>query len=260
MGGPSATAPLTSQRMALHGVQLVSGEKTAKQFVGVWRTVQLHAIMVPARMKTAPAILWSRVAVGTAALQSDPAGLEKVTATATLTVDTDSSVGTVTVHSSDLTTMPGQTAVTTLNIPTTEKPPAGTTVASMRMGRLSRQRIGATTVFVSPERLSALKRSAMEVMTKGATLWVEQILEANVFSRSHLMAFVTPIAPKRSHMMARHGAPLRPTTRGTTSEVRGTGAIALTKVVVMEVVEVGGAHGGHGAPVQQPVEEVRGVV
>ena len=53
--------------------------------------------------------------------ESDPAGLEKVTATATLTVDTDSSVGTVTVHSSDLTTMPGQTAVTTLNIPTTEK-------------------------------------------------------------------------------------------------------------------------------------------
>ena len=165
--------------MALHGVQLVSGEKTAKQFVGVWRTAQLRAIMVPARMKTAPAILWSRVAVVTAALQSDPAGLEKVTATATLTADTDSSVGTVTVHSSDLTTMPGQTAVTTLNIPTTEKvkliatlfrnlplslqPPAGTTVASMRMGRLSRQRIGATTVFVSPERLSALKRSAMEV-------------------------------------------------------------------------------------------------
>ena len=99
----------------------MSGEKTAKQFVGVWRTVQLHAIMVPAHMKTAPAILWSRVAVVTAALQSDPAGLEKVTATATLTVDTDSSVGTVTVHSSDLTTMPGQTAVTTLNIPTTEK-------------------------------------------------------------------------------------------------------------------------------------------
>merc|ERR550517_574383 len=67
-------------------------------------------------MKTAPAILWSRVAVVTAALQSDPAGLEKVTATATLTVD-----------SSDLTTMPGQTAVTTLNIPTTEKPHVGTT-------------------------------------------------------------------------------------------------------------------------------------
>ena len=102
-----------------------------------------------------------------------------------------------------------------------------------------------------------LKQILVQVMTKGATLWVEQILEANVFSRSHLMAFVTPIAPKRSHMMARHGAPLRPTTRGTTSEVRGTGAIALTKVVVMEV---GGAHGGHGAPVQQPVEEVRGVV
>ena len=105
-----------------------------------------------------------------------------------------------------------------------------------------------------------LKQILVQAMTKGATLWVEQILEANVFSRSHLMAFVTPIAPKRSHMMARHGAPLRPTTRGTTSEVRGTGAIALIKVVVMEVVEVGGAHGGHGAPVQQPVEEVRGVV
>ena len=105
-----------------------------------------------------------------------------------------------------------------------------------------------------------LKQILVQVMTKGATLWVEQILEANVFSRSHLMAFVTPIAPKRGQLMARHGAPLRPTTRGTTSEVRGTGAIALTKVVVMEVAEVGGAHGGHGAPVQQPVEEVRGVV
>ena len=103
-----------------------------------------------------------------------------------------------------------------------------------------------------------LKQILVQAMTKGATLWVEQILEANVFSRSHLMAFVTPIAPKRGQLMARHGAPLRPTTRGTTS--RGTGAIALTKVVVMEVVEVGGAHGGHGAPVQQPVEEVRGVV
>ena len=92
-----------------------------RQFVGVLRTAQLRAIMVLAHMKTAPAILWSRVAVGTAALQSDPAGLEKVTATAMLTAYTDSSVGTVTVHSSDLTTMPGQTAVTTLNIPTTEK-------------------------------------------------------------------------------------------------------------------------------------------
>ena len=75
----------------------------------------------------------------------------------------------------------------------------------------------------------------MQVISVSVKLSVEQILEANVFSRSHLMAFVTPIAPKRSHMMARHGAPLRPTTRGTTSEVRGTGAIALIKVVVMEV-------------------------
>ena len=56
-GGPSATAPLTSQRMALRGVQLVSGEKTAKQFVEVWRTVQLPVIMAPAHMETAPAIL-----------------------------------------------------------------------------------------------------------------------------------------------------------------------------------------------------------
>ena len=121
MGGPSTTAPLTSRQMALHGVQLVSGEKTAKQFMGVWRTVQLHAIMVPARMKTAPAILWSRVAVVTAALQSDPAGLVRATATATLTADTDSSAGTVTAPNSGLITTQGQTAAMILKIQTKGK-------------------------------------------------------------------------------------------------------------------------------------------
>ena len=57
----------------------------------------------------------------TAALQSDPAELEKVTATVTMTVDMDSSAETATVPSSGQIIMPRQTAATTLNFPTRGK-------------------------------------------------------------------------------------------------------------------------------------------
>ena len=38
--------------MALHGAQLVSGAAIVRQFVGVLKTAQLRAIMVPTHMKT----------------------------------------------------------------------------------------------------------------------------------------------------------------------------------------------------------------
>jgi len=169
-GGRSTTAPPTSQRMVQRGARLVSGGKIERQFVAVWRTARLPVIMVPVHTRTAPVTLLSRAAVATAALQSDPADLGRATATATLTADMDSNAGTVTVPSSGQITTPEQIAATTLNFPTRGKLPAGTMVANMNLGKPSQLWTVATTVSVSQEKLSALKRRVMEVMAASAEL------------------------------------------------------------------------------------------
>ena len=153
--------------------------------------------------------------------------------------------------------------------------PAGTMAANTNMGKPSQLMTAATTVSVSQERLSALKRRAMEVshhlcwnfflnihmqvISASVQLSVEQILEANVFSRSYFLECVTPTAPLRGQTMERHGAQPRSTIRDITSVARGTGATALPLAVAL-AMEEGGAPGNHGAAALPPVEEVRGVV
>jgi len=176
-----------------------------------------------------------------------------------MTADMDSSVGTATVLSSDQITTPRQTAATTPNIPTRGKLPVGTMAANTNMGKPSQLMTAAMTVSVSQERLSALKRRAMEVISASVQLSVEQILEANVFSRSYFLECVTPTAPLRGQTMERHGAQPRSTIRDITSVARGTGATALPLAVAL-AMEEGGAPGNHGAAALPPVEEVRGVV
>lgn len=178
----------------------------------------------------------------------------------TMTVDMDSSAGTATVPSSGQITTPRQTAATTLSFPTKGKLPAGTMVGNMNMGKLSRLMMAATTVSVSQEKLSALKRPVMEVISASVKLSVERILEASVFSRSYLTEYGTLTAPVRGQTMARHGAQPRSTTRGITSVARGTGATALPLAVALAMVEGGGAPGHHGALALLPVEEARGAV
>ena len=115
--------------MALHGAQLVSGDTIVRQFVGVLKTVQLRAIMVPTHMRTAPATL----------LRPNPATMNyKVKAHCCkcfLALSLQPLAG-------------------------------GTIIANIKTERLSRQSgIDATNVFVThaQEKLSALKRSVMEV-------------------------------------------------------------------------------------------------
>ena len=100
--------------------------------------------------------------------------------------------------------------------------PAGTMVANTNMEKPSQLRTGATTVSASQEKLSAPKRPVMEVshqmckkqfstamlqvITASVKLLVELILEASVFSRSHLMECVTLTAPQKRQTMAKHGA------------------------------------------------------
>jgi len=123
-----------------------------------------------------------------------------------LTADMDSSAETATVPSSGQITTPRQTVATTLNFPTRGKLPAGMMVANTNMGKHSQLWIGATTVSASQGKLSALKSPVMEVISASVELSVEQILEANVFSRLYLTECATLTAPGRGQMMARHGA------------------------------------------------------
>ena len=107
--------------------------------------------------------------------------------------------------------------------------------------------------------LDFFKNIHMQVISASVQLSVEQILEANVFSRSYFLECVTPTAPLRGQTMERHGAQPRSTIRDITSVARGIGATALPLAVAL-AMEEGGAPGNHGAAALPPVEEVRGVV
>ena len=134
----------------------------------VLRTVRLLVTTVQVLTRIVRVVRWSRVSVGTAALQTNRAELERATATTTTTVEKVSSVGEATVRSLDRTTMQEPIAVTTQNIRTREKVImmfylsdlifllqllAGTMVASAKTEERSRRRISATTVCATMEKL-----------------------------------------------------------------------------------------------------------
>ena len=136
----------------------------------VLRTVRLLVTTVQVLTRIVRVVRWSRVSVGTAALQTNRAELERATATTTTTVEKDSNVGEATVRSLDRTTMQEPIAVTTQNIRTREKVImmfylsdlifllqllAGLTVASAKTEKRSQRRISATTVCARMEKSRA---------------------------------------------------------------------------------------------------------
>ena len=98
-----------------------SEDKIDKQLVEVSRTVRLLVTSVQVLTRIVRAVRWSRASVGTAALQTNRAELEKATATTTTTVEKVLSVGEATVPSLGRTTMREQIAVMTQNIHIQEK-------------------------------------------------------------------------------------------------------------------------------------------
>jgi len=123
--------------------------------VEVLRTVRLLVTTVQVLTRIVRAVRWSRVLVGTAALQTNRAERERATATTTTTVEKDSNVAEATVRSLDQTTMQEPIAVTTQNIHTRGKLLAGLTVASAKTEKRSRRRISATTVCARMEKSRA---------------------------------------------------------------------------------------------------------
>jgi len=226
--------------------------------VEVLRTVRLLVTTEQVLTRIVHVVRWSRVSVGTAALQTNRAELERATATTTTIVEKDSNVAEATVPSLDQTTMQEQIAVTTQNIHTREKLLAGTMVASAKTEKRSQRRITATTVCATMGKLFVQRWLAPTgILMASARLWAEPTLERSVFSRSRSTGSVTLTARPPGHMMGRPGAPPRWTTRVGTLEEKGTGVTA-PLVVALLTMEGVGAPGEVGAAARHPVEEERG--